>query len=376
MLDRTTLARVYFRRSSFGRFVAAGLICLLVAASVVGRAEAATSGPDPTEPDFATIAKLDELTGDHAAVFRLYRAYFGRQPDVPGALYWVEQHDRCLSLTAISDLFAASAEFERRYGSLDDTAFVTLVYRNLLGRLPDKTGQAYWLDLLQSGGATRGGVVLHFSLAAEFRAAHPQPSDDVPSRPCRAADSKATDRSVVIAAPGPFAVAASAGDLVLGAPAMAVERVGFHQSSHPGARSLQPFGPFTAPRSVMESRGRGTTPTGAADVAVHPSVPIVAPISGTVARAGEYRLYCRYTDGFVVINPAGQPGFEVKVLHVRGVAVEPGDRVEAGDRIAAGATPFPFRSQIDELTAEPSWPHVHIEVVDLSVPLNRRPSSC
>ncbi|MEL6985012.1 MAG: M23 family metallopeptidase, partial [Actinomycetota bacterium] len=112
---------------------------------------------------------------------------------------------------------------------------------------------------------------------------------------------------------------------------------------------------------------------GAADIAVEPATTIVAPIAGTVARAGNYTLYCRYQDGFVVINPDGRPDLEVKLLHVQGVAVQPGDRVEVGQTVATNATLFPFQSQIDELTGEPSWPHVHIEVVDPSIP--RPPSS-
>ncbi len=74
-----------------------------------------------------------------------------------------------------------------------------------------------------------------------------------------------------------------------------------------------------------------------------------------------------------MINPDGRPDLEVKLLHIQGVAVEAGDRVEAGDVIAANATLFPFQSQIDRLTGDPSWPHVHLEVVDPSIP--RRSSS-
>ena len=92
-------------------------------------------------------------------------------------------------------------------------------------------------------------------------------------------------------------------------------------------------------------------------------------------RAGGYTLYCRYRDGYVVIRPDGRPDLEVKILHIQDVEVHAGERVEAGQRIAASATTFPFRSQIDDLTPEPSWPHVHIEVVDPSVP-RRSSGSC
>jgi hypothetical protein len=37
--------------------------------------------------------------------------------------------------------------------------------------------------------------------------------------------------------------------------------------------------------------------------------------------------------------------------------------------LAPRATQLPFESQVDEVrTAEPAWPHVHIEVVDPTVP--------
>ena len=55
--------------------------------------------------------------------------------------------------------------------------------------------------------------------------------------------------------------------------------------------------------------------------------------------------------------------------------MEAGERVEAGETVAAHATRFPFTSQVDALTGEPSWPHVHIEVVDPSVP-RRSSGSC
>lgn len=61
-------------------------------------------------------------------------------------------------------------------------------------------------------------------------------------------------------------------------------------------------------------------------------------------------------------------------MHIDGVRVEPGDRVKAGVTVLAGrARKLPFRSQVDDYTAEPSWPHVHIEVIDPSI--RDRPSS-
>lgn len=120
---------------------------------------------------------------------------------------------------------------------------------------------------------------------------------------------------------------------------------------------------------TLESRERGTGSRTAADVVADPAMEIRAPVTGTVIRAGGYVLYCKHQDAFVVIEPDSRPGWEVKVLHINGNLVSAGDRVEAGVTvISSGPTPLPFDSQVDEFTAEPSWPHVHIEIVDPSIP--------
>ena len=168
----------------------------------------------------------------------------------------------------------------------------------------------------------------------------------------------------------PFAVF---DDVTLVHPSLRVEQIGFHESNHDGARQLEPTDTaFNV--SVMESRERDTGSRTAADIVVEPGTEIRSPVTGTVKRAGGYVLYCDHSDDFLVIEPDTHPGWEVKLLHISGVTVSAGDRVEAGVTvIAPRATEFPFESQIDELTAEPSWPHVHIELVDPSIP--DRPST-
>ncbi len=339
---------------------------------------------EPETPTFAQVAELDELTGDHATVFRLYWAFFLREPKADGALFWVERRDRCASLADIAEQFADGREFANRYGSLDDAAFVELIYGNVLGRPGQVSGVDYWSGRLSNGLLTRGEVVLHISQSTEFRRRHQYPSDGVPARPCRPESGTVTERQVTLTGPSPFAAitadsVGSSGQLIIHLPAVsgsvgAVEMVGYHQANHSGALGMEHMehavsGTGTVvTNQVMDSRNRDTHRSGAADVVVHPSTPVGAPVSGVVDRAGEYVLYCRYRDGFVVIHPDGRPDLEVKILHVQGVAVRAGDRVAVGDQIAAKATAFPFRSQIDALTAEPSWPHVHIEVVDPAVP--------
>ena len=161
---------------------------------------------------------------------------------------------------------------------------------------------------------------------------------------------------------------ATAGPLTLTHPAAQVERIGFHQSNHDGAQQLSALASAVAP-TMLEDRERDTGGAGAADVVVDPETEIRSPVTGRVKRAGTYVLYCRHSDDYVVIEPDDRPGWEVKILHIDGVRVRPGNRVVAGQTVLAPrATQLPFESQVDEVrTTDPAWPHVHIEVVDPTV---------
>ncbi len=167
-----------------------------------------------------------------------------------------------------------------------------------------------------------------------------------------------------------------AGDVPLRYPAQQVAVIGFHESSHDGSQQIDVTEPPT-PVLTMESRDRGTGSRTAADIAVAPSTPIFSPVSGVVLRSGTYTLYCDHADDFVVIEPDDRPGWEVKVFHIVDVQVSAGQRVEAGTTLMAPeARVLPFESQVDEFSAAPPWPHVHIEVIDPSIPDRPSGSSC
>jgi hypothetical protein len=192
--------------------------------------------------------------------------------------------------------------------------------------------------------------------AEAVRASAGPPSTTTTTPPARAVTDEAWT---------PFA---TVGGLTLTHPSSRVERVGFHQSNHDGARQLTVLPSAVAP-AMLEDRERDTGGAGAADVVVDPDSEIRAPVTGRVKRAGRYVLYCKYSDDYVVIEPDDHPGWEVKVLHIDGVRVGAGNRVVAGQTVLAPrATKLPFESQVDEVrTTEPAWPHVHIEVVDPTI---------
>jgi hypothetical protein len=112
-----------------------------------------------------------ELSQTTAPIIRLYRVYLGRFADYNGLLFWVNEYrSGRRSLGNVSEEFAVAPEFIARYGTLSDTAFVELVYQNVLGRRADTDGLNYWSGQLLSGAMSRGALMLAFSESPEYKA--------------------------------------------------------------------------------------------------------------------------------------------------------------------------------------------------------------
>lgn len=118
-------------------------------------------------PSSAFRQQVDVSTG-HARVWRLYQAFFLRQPDQGGFDHWYGVRARGAGLGDIAYSFSTSPEFQQRYGNLDHGGFVDLVYRNVLCRAPDAEGRAYWTELLTSGRLTRWDLVIGFVELREY----------------------------------------------------------------------------------------------------------------------------------------------------------------------------------------------------------------
>ena len=101
-------------------------------------------------------------------VISAYIAVLGRDPDIVGWQSWVNGIHHGLSAYSLIDSFVRSPEFLNTYGNLDDTAFITRVYLNVLGRAPDPGGLAYWLGAL-SAGQNRSQVMYGFANGLEFQ---------------------------------------------------------------------------------------------------------------------------------------------------------------------------------------------------------------
>ncbi|MFA5844584.1 MAG: hypothetical protein WC971_07120 [Coriobacteriia bacterium] len=82
--------------------------------------------------------------------------------------------------------------------------------------------------------------------------------------------------------------------------------------------------------------GRRGFPDTAADVGADAGTPVYSPVSGKVLAVHPYKLYDRWPDVEVHIQPDGWPEVDVVLIHITGVRVRAGERVDAGTtRIAA-----------------------------------------
>ena len=121
----------------------------------------------------------EEVEQTAGPAYRLYSAYFSRNPEFGGLKYWHNSLRTNRSLLQVSDFFVGSKEFEETYGgyathapegpATDAAEFVALIYANVLNRTPDGSGFAFWTRQLQTERMSPGEVMIGFSESQEFK---------------------------------------------------------------------------------------------------------------------------------------------------------------------------------------------------------------
>lgn len=111
-----------------------------------------------------------DTDGNAGTVYRLYQATFDRTPDAEGLGFWLRHFDAgTVALPAMADYFLHSQEFTAKYGqaeTLEDSAYLTLLYGNILDRAPDQAGFDFWLDQ-QNKGLSQEAILQYFSDSQE-----------------------------------------------------------------------------------------------------------------------------------------------------------------------------------------------------------------
>ncbi|MCI0754876.1 DUF4214 domain-containing protein [Teichococcus vastitatis] len=109
-----------------------------------------------------------DLSENAAAVARLYDTALGRLPDMAGLDGWRQMLDSgTLTYKQLVEGFAASVEFDIRFGTSSTSDFVESLYVNGLGRESDAAGKAHWVNLLDSHTLSRADAMGGFSESAE-----------------------------------------------------------------------------------------------------------------------------------------------------------------------------------------------------------------
>jgi hypothetical protein len=116
---------------------------------------------------FSDVSLAFDIDGNAGKAFRIYQVALDRAPDAGGLGYFMRALDNGGSLRDVANAFFSSAEFQAKYGPLDNSAFVTQLYENALHRAPDAAGLAYFVASLDRGAGTRADVLFAFSESAE-----------------------------------------------------------------------------------------------------------------------------------------------------------------------------------------------------------------
>lgn len=106
---------------------------------------------------------------DALAVARLYGGAFGRQPDVEGVNFWIDQAEKGQSRLEAAFYFLDSPEFTFNFGDDDrmsNERFVDVMYNNVLGRGQDASGFDFWVRQMDNG-LSREETLIYFADSAE-----------------------------------------------------------------------------------------------------------------------------------------------------------------------------------------------------------------
>ncbi|PXX39679.1 M57 family metalloprotease [Undibacterium pigrum] len=117
---------------------------------------------------FSDLSVALDIDGIAGQAYRIYQAAFGRTPDLAGLGYWIKDMDKGSSLTTVAAGFMQSKEFQTLYGANPSVdTFLTTLYKNILGRVPDQAGYDYWKNEISANRISFAGTLASFTEGQE-----------------------------------------------------------------------------------------------------------------------------------------------------------------------------------------------------------------
>jgi len=138
----------------------------ITAASTIGEADTLTDIERIALNDGVFVFDVDGENLEY--VYRVYDAAFGRTPDETGLIFWNDQINAGnVDRASLAQLFVDSPEFETLYPVSSNEAFVDALYLNALRRVPDASGQEFWIDAFATGTLSRADMLVQFADSPE-----------------------------------------------------------------------------------------------------------------------------------------------------------------------------------------------------------------
>jgi len=110
---------------------------------------------------------------DGLFVALMYNGVFERSPSQEEYNYWVSLlGSSSVTREQMLDTWLNSTEWSTNFGDLNNTEFVTKLYRNMLNREPDNEGLAHWINELENSTMTRSQIILLFYQCDEYQYAN------------------------------------------------------------------------------------------------------------------------------------------------------------------------------------------------------------
>lgn len=175
----------------------------------------------------------------------------------------------------------------------------------------------------------------------------------------------------------------------------ALTELGFHQASYSYAVHLKTPMPFADMSAVKKAktthrdiskqatglsavltgealvmwRDRPGRPDTAVDVGARPGSDVLAPVTGTIVKVKRYKLYGKYTDYEIHIQPEDMDGIDVVMIHITDVSVKAGTPVRAGVTRIGAIRELSNREtlQLGHYT-KGGGDHTHVQVNDATDP--------
>ncbi len=109
-------------------------------------------------------------------VGRVYQGILVRQPDIDGARYYYHMLMQGMSKLQMVQQFLSSKEFERNNTQLSDSAFINLLFVNLIGRRAEPDDVDFFLSVLNTQGVSRAQIMLMLIDSPDYIAAFDLPN--------------------------------------------------------------------------------------------------------------------------------------------------------------------------------------------------------